>query len=387
MGTNIVLMHKNISVAEYEIDADTGRIMSSIKVLEKEHLPLPVQFNLKNDFTAVDALQNWIACRSIPQSRCAFTEFLEKFKVSTPSAAAYKSLGLNLSDQYWFKPQSEEINWQDINLFDNEFVKQNFESNAWLNDSIVSPDSNSNGELPKFWCVENGSRLLYKQGSGPLFQQPHNEVFAAILLEKFKLKHVDYQHCQIGNKSYSVCETFIQPNTEYIPAVDILMARKKTNNENAWQHFWHCVELLGINIEKCDINNMLLFDRIINNIDRHYGNFGFIRNADTLEFQGFAPIFDNGNSLWYNVSDFEMITTNQPAKPFRKNHEKQVQLVDFVNMDFSDLNSDFVSHIAYDVFAIAVRTGRITENRLESIVRNVNYNIQISKMRLIQWEL
>lgn len=170
MGTNIVLMHKNISVAEYEIDADTGRIMSSIKVLEKEHLPLPVQFNLKNDFTAVDALQNWIACRSIPQSRCAFTEFLEKFKVSTPSAAAYKSLGLNLSDQYWFKPQSEEINWQDINLFDNEFVKQNFESNAWLNDSIVSPDSNSNGELPKFWCVENGSRLLYKQGSGPLFQ-------------------------------------------------------------------------------------------------------------------------------------------------------------------------------------------------------------------------
>jgi len=51
-------------------------------------------------------------------------------------------------------------------------------------------------------------------------------------------------------------------------------------------------------------------DRIINNIDRHYGNFGFIRNADTLEFQGFEPIFDNGNSLWYNVSDFEMITTD-----------------------------------------------------------------------------
>ena len=97
MGTNIVLMHKNISVAEYEIDADTGRIMSSIKVLEKEHLPLPVQFNLKNDFTAVDALQNWIACRSIPQSRCAFTEFLEKFKVSTPSAAAYKSLASSVT--------------------------------------------------------------------------------------------------------------------------------------------------------------------------------------------------------------------------------------------------------------------------------------------------
>ena len=38
MGTNIVLMHKNISVAEYEIDADTGRIMSSIKVLEKEEI-------------------------------------------------------------------------------------------------------------------------------------------------------------------------------------------------------------------------------------------------------------------------------------------------------------------------------------------------------------
>jgi hypothetical protein len=34
--------------------------------------------------------------------------------------------------------------------------------------------------------------------------------------------------------------------------------------------------------------------------DRHYTNFGFVRNAETLEWIGTAPLFDCGASMWYN---------------------------------------------------------------------------------------
>lgn len=76
------------------------------------------------------------------------------------------------------------MDWRDVNLFQNEFLKQNFQVSTMLNGSIISPDSNSNGELPKYWCIQDGKRLLYKQGSVPVFQQPYNEVFASRLLEK-----------------------------------------------------------------------------------------------------------------------------------------------------------------------------------------------------------
>ena len=374
---SIVLMHKNIPVAHFNIDSYTGRIISKISILNHEHLPIPVQCNSGNDFTAVDAMQNWVAFRSIPASRSHFTNYLEKLGVVTPSAAAYKSLGLNLSDQYWYRPLHMDIDWRDINLFENSFLRETFQSHASNDGSFISPDSNSNGELPKFWCIEHGKRLLYKQGSGPLYQQPYNEVFASTLLDKLQISHVSYQLNSIGDKPYSVCETFVDDHTEYIPASDILMMKKHSNNDNAYQHFFKCIEALKIDVPQQAINNILIFDCLINNIDRHYGNFGFIRDADTLEFKGLAPVFDNGNSLWYNVSDCEIITRNQPAKPFRNTQEQQLKLIKSSALLLSMLDDNFVKKAAYDIFAPAVKTGRISIKRVESIIRNVNYNVLV----------
>ncbi len=41
---------------------------------------------------------------------------------------------------------------------------------------------------------------------------------------------------------------------------------------------------------------MIVLDYIIANEDRHLNNFGLLRNAETLEWYGFAPIYDSGSS-------------------------------------------------------------------------------------------
>ena len=44
-------------------------------------------------------------------------------------------------------------------------------------------------------------------------------------------------------------------------------------------------------------------DYILTNTDRHYNNFGVLRDTHTLKFIGLAPIFDTGNSMfWRNPS-------------------------------------------------------------------------------------
>ena len=43
---------------------------------------------------------------------------------------------------------------------------------------------------------------------------------------------------------------------------------------------------------------MLVFDAVIYNADRHFGNFGLLKDNRTGEFISPAPIFDNGYSLF-----------------------------------------------------------------------------------------
>ncbi|MCL1874347.1 MAG: hypothetical protein FWF85_09575 [Clostridiales bacterium] len=85
---------------------------------------------------------------------------------------------------------------------------------------------------------------------------------------------------------------------------------------------------------------MLTADYLIANNDRHFNNFGAIRNAETLEWIKPAPLYDNGSSLWYNQSaaNLQSIKTTK-SQPFFATHEEQIRLVkDFSWLDFTDLS-------------------------------------------------
>lgn len=43
---------------------------------------------------------------------------------------------------------------------------------------------------------------------------------------------------------------------------------------------------------------MLVFDAVICNVDRHFGNFGFLMDHETNTIVAPAPLFDHGNSLF-----------------------------------------------------------------------------------------
>ena len=45
---------------------------------------------------------------------------------------------------------------------------------------------------------------------------------------------------------------------------------------------------------------MILTDFIISNTDEHLQNFGILRDPDTMKIIGPAPIYDSGNSMFYN---------------------------------------------------------------------------------------
>ena len=52
--------------------------------------------------------------------------------------------------------------------------------------------------------------------------------------------------------------------------------------------------------------DLMVFDALICNKDRHYGNYGYLIDNDTGAWIGPAPIFDNGRSLLYDASTYDL---------------------------------------------------------------------------------
>lgn len=361
---NFELMCKDVPVGSFAINDQSGRIINQLKAANQEYLPLSVRYSDNQTI----ALQKWIDNRSVSANRKDLEAMLAAYAVETPSALSFKSLGLNLSDQYWFKPEGADFGWHDVNLFENDFGQQVFKAAA--GSSGYTPDSSSNGELPKFWKIEGGKRILYKEGTAPFDQQPYNEVLASKLLVELDLPHVCYRLVQDegGEKAYSTCETFITTSTEYVPALEILDVVPKLNHENSYQHFIRCMECLSIPVAREQIDEMLLFDYLINNVDRHYGNFGFIRDVDTRKFLGMAPIFDNGNSLWYLNLNKRMKFRNQPAKPFRDTHEEQLKLLGNTSLSVEKLNEELLQQWVTEVYSA---NDLFDTERMDNLVYNI----------------
>ncbi len=326
------LMHKNIAVADVEIDEDLGVITSIDNISAKKHLPVGVVHQLRREET-VDryAMNHWWAGRSIPASRMGVADALETLGVYSSKQLLTKCLGLSLSDHYWLRPYDSNITWEAVNFFDNDFSDDIgdvlFGTNT-KNDGFdfVSPDNTSDGNLQKRWKIIDGKRCLVKSGSDPYSQQPFNEVIAAIIMKRLGIDHVSYSLTWLNDKPYSVCEDFITKDTELISAWRVLQLRPKANHENEYLHYVNICKELGVDIVPA-IDRMIVLDYIIANEDRHFNNFGLLRDANTLEWIGAAPIFDSGTSLWYNKSASRFISSDIICKPFKKTHGEQLKLV------------------------------------------------------------
>ena len=80
-----------------------------------------------------------------------------------------------------------------------------------------------------------------------------------------------------------------------------------------------------------------MLDYLIANEDRHLNNVGILRNEETLEWIGMAPIYDSGSSLGYDKIPDQMSSEWEVVcKHFKKHHAEQIKLVtsfDWIDFD------------------------------------------------------
>ena len=376
------LMHKRFPVADLLLDQESGFIRRVGTVYAPEHLPTGVPF--QNGTADRKALNDWWTDRSIPASRSGIREALDILEISSTRSLLIRSFGLSLSDQYWICPDETELTWDQVNFFDHDFSDdignilfgERKKTNAL---DFSSPDSTSDGSLKKRWKIIDGKRSLIKGGSNPFRQQPFNEVIASGIMERLGIRHVPYSVIWNQDVPYSLCRDFITADTELVSAWRISQIRKKANNTSVYQHLVRCSKELGIPDIVPFLDRMIVLDYLIANEDRHMNNFGAVRNAETLEWLGMAPVYDSGSSLGFDKLIPEIRRSRDIlCKPFCSRHEEQLKLVtDFSWIDFDRLSD--VRRLIENTFSSGAAREFIDESRACAIADTVEVRISFLK--------
>lgn len=375
------LMHKNIAVADIDIDETLGGISKIRGIISEEHLPVGVvRMQCQNETIDRFAFNQWWTGRSIPASRMGLSDMLGILGIASSNLLLTKCLGLSLSDHYWIRPYESNMLWEDVNFFDNDFSDDigdllfgtNVKNSGF---DLSSPDNTSDGNLKKRWKIIDGKRCLLKSGSNPYCQQTFNEVIASKIMERLGIDHVPYSVTWINDEPYSVCEDFVTKDTELISAWRVLQLRTKANHESEYLHYVNICRELGIDIVS-SLDKMIVLDYIIANEDRHFNNFGLLRDANTLEWIGAAPIFDSGTSLWYDRLTSRIPINGVNCKPFKKTHGEQLKLVSSLEW-FEASKLDGIEDEILEVFSDDKAAQYIDTERAKTIAAEVRNRIEV----------
>ena len=283
----------SFSLSEQGIEGLKAQIHS---VNEEDRALFPLDLELTDN-----GLVKWLQRRVIPKNRAYVAEILKTFGLNVNDTKGIIDVckGLSLNDSYWVVPQGFTGTFAQYNLYENRFSEiLSLVAYTGIGQSdaafTTSPELTTNGMLPKAWrFIEGEGIYLYKGGTfgaANTGNEPYSEFYASQVAQAMGLDAVAYELENWKGILASRCKLFTDINTAYIPIGRIV-------REGGLKACLEYYRQLGPEAYE-QIKSMLVFDAMIYNEDRHFGNFGVLRDNHTGKVTGAAPVFDNGMSLF-----------------------------------------------------------------------------------------
>ena len=248
-----------------------------------------------------EGLSRWLRRRTIPKNRAYVHNLLAKcgLSLNRPLSIINICKGLSLNDCYWVVQEDNGDFFEKVNLYDNPFSNVLAElaftgyGSSLRSSLFSSPEFTTNGMLRKCWRRISGKVYLYKggtEGASNTGFEPYSEFYAAQIATAMGIQAIPYGLSRWKGVLCSTCELFTSKEYSYIP-VGHLVTKGGMNAVKAYYGS------LGPEFTAA-LREMLVFDAVICNVDRHFGNFGVMVDNRTNTVVSPAPLFDHGNSLF-----------------------------------------------------------------------------------------
>lgn len=276
-------------------------------------------------------LRAWLKTRCIPKNRAYVQEILESFNLEARDLKGIIDVckGLSLNDSYWIVEKGSDLKFDKINLYENSFDEAlslvAFVGMMQPRRRSSSPEFTTGGTLRKGWRRINGETWLYKGGmedSGYPALEPYSEYYACQIAKAMGLNAIEYELTQWKGILASRCKLFTTKDISYVAVGDIDGVYEIEDVLLLYQIFGQ-----DFYEQLCD---MLVFDALVYNQDRHFGNFGLLRDNKTGKYIAPAPIFDNGMSLFPHAirSDFDNLDSYRGKcnNPYERSWEQILSL-------------------------------------------------------------
>lgn len=384
------LMNETTPVLDFAYDLEAHTVTKVGTVHNAAAAPLGL-FDEHGQVTRKD-IDYWWRHRAIPSSREQIDRLLQNLDLDTTLELAERTFGLSLSDRYWINDRDHPQRWENINFFDNDFsddlgiltLGQDSGSGGspvpdYRSTNLTSPNATVDGDLRKKWKLVGGTHVLVKAGVGFANQEPYNEVVATGLHRRL-LQPGDYTPYRLfeeNRRVYSACDNMLGPHEELVSAYDLIRRRKQRNTESDLAFYVRCCEELGIPNMMEHLAKMFACDFVIANRDRHWRNFGVIRNVQTLHGVRPAPIFDTGSCLWSDQTTLELpVDFCYTAKPFKREGMRPYEQLKLFAAHLDWLDPAALDGFDDEVAAVLGSNPNMGPARLDAIVAQVRRNME-----------
>ena len=307
---NYILKHFDTPLIRFQASEDSNDPEITIHWINEEKLCLlPLDLGEPSE----EHISKWLQRRTIPKNRAFVRNFLARcgLSINRPMSIISVSKGLSLNDSYWVVDESFTGLFDQYNLYENRFsqilarIAFTGYGSSVRSSLASSPEFTTNGMLPKCWRRISGKIVLYKggtSGASNAGNEPYSEFYASQVAQAMGINAISYGLSKWKGNLCSTCELFTSKNMSYIPVGRVIT---KGGMKAVAEYY----RSLGSKYEKA-LRDMLVFDAVICNTDRHYGNFGLLIDSHTNQVAAPAPLFDHGNSLFNYAGDEFFQTEN-----------------------------------------------------------------------------
>ena len=301
-ATTYTLKHFDTPLLRFTADREVASADAQYQVIwvdENKRQLLP--FGLE---CTPEGVKAWVKRRNIPKNRAFADTFLARNGLSAnrPLGILALSKGLSLDDCYWVVEEGDGSTFDQVNLYDNRISRLLAQvaftgyGSSVRSSFMSSPEFTTNGMLPKCWRRIDGRIYLYKGGTTGAANagfEPFSEYYAADVAAAIGMDAVDYGIHRWKGVLCSSCELFTSKTHSFVPVAGIV-------KEGGWQAVVSECDAMSERFREA-LSDMVAFDALICNTDRHLGNFGFLADNATNRIVAPAPLFDHGNALFYQA--------------------------------------------------------------------------------------
>lgn len=271
------IMNKDIPVIRIE---DT-------KILDWRMCPKALA--LKN--LSIDKIYKWLNNRALPLTRKNADKVYQVMGLAREDylGLMYVTHALSINDNFWVASDEElgVIGYDQISIFRNSFnnamylVALRGMDGFSIQQNIISAEFTGQGTYPKcFIRRPDGIYLCKHQNNNEIT----NEIISAYIAQIIGFNSVTYTYEKVYGLDCSVSKILSNENVNWESAFDVTEAMEQITGKIP-QDF-------ALERYSRDYANLIIFDALILNDDRHMKNWAFEICAKTNEIIGIAPSYD-----------------------------------------------------------------------------------------------